>query len=115
MPLPFKYVAYCGQIWGQKNSVPILIEAFSKFSKSFPLLKLVLVGDNSKKELIKETTGAIEKLNISDKVIFTGLVKREMMPVILCNAEILVVSKPDNERNSGIWFSGYAWRCQCIC
>lgn len=100
-PYPFKYVAYCGQIWGQKDGVPILIEAFSKISKNFPQLKLVLVGDNSKKELIKETTGAIEKLNISGKVIFTGLVERDMMPVILCNAEILVVSKPDNERNSG--------------
>ena len=100
-PYPFKYVAYCGQIWGEKDGVPILIEAFSKVTKSFPLLKLVLVGDTSKKQLIKETTDAIEKLNISDKVIFTGLVEREMMPVILCNAEILVVSKPDNERNSG--------------
>ena len=38
---------------------------------------------------------------MQDKVIFTGLIEREMMPVILCNAEILVVSKPDNEQNSG--------------
>lgn len=100
-PYPFKYVAYCGQIWGQKDGVPILIEAFAKISNLFPELKLVLVGDNSKKDLIKETTGAVAKLNIQDKVVFTGLVERDMMPVILCNAEILVVSKPDNERNSG--------------
>ena len=97
----FKYIGYCGTISGNKDGVPILIEAFAKITHRFPELKLVLVGNNSNKAAIKETLDAIKQLNLTDKVIFTGLVDRNMMPVILCNAEILVVSKPDNEQNAG--------------
>ena len=100
-PYSFPYVGYCGTISGNKDGVPILIEAFAKIVDKFPALKLVLVGNNSNKAAIKETLDAVEKYKLQDKVIFTGLVEREMMPVILCNAEILVVSKPDNEQNSG--------------
>jgi glycosyltransferase involved in cell wall biosynthesis len=100
-PYPFPYVGYCGTISGNKDGVPILIEAFANISSQFPSLKLVLVGNNSNKAAIKETTDAIARFGLAEKVIFTGLVEREMMPVILCNAEILVVSKPDNEQNSG--------------
>jgi len=100
-PYPFPYIGYCGTISGNKDGVPILIEAFAYISDRFPLLKLVLVGNNSNKEAIKETLDTIERFHITDKVIFTGLIERNMMPVVLCNAEILVVSKPDNEQNSG--------------
>lgn len=100
-PYPFSYIGYCGTISGNKDGVPILIEAFASISNRFPDLKLVLVGNNSNKAGIKETIDAIDKYKVSDKVIFTGLIERDMMPVILCNAEILVVSKPDNEQNSG--------------
>lgn len=100
-PYSFPYIGYCGTISGNKDGVPVLIEAFSTITNKFPDLKLVLVGNNTNKTGIKETLDAIEKYKLSEKVIFTGLVEREMMPVILCNAEILVVSKPDNEQNSG--------------
>ena len=100
-PYSFPYVGYCGTISGNKDGVPILIEAFASITSAFPALKLVLVGNNSNKAAIKETLDVVEKYKLQDKVIFTGLIEREMMPVILCNAEILVVSKPDNEQNSG--------------
>lgn len=100
-PYSFPYIGYCGTISGNKDGVPILIEAFASITSKFPLLKLVLVGNNSNKTAIKETLDAISTFGVQDKVIFTGLVERDMMPVILCNAEILVVSKPDNEQNSG--------------
>lgn len=100
-PYPFPYIGYCGTISGNKDGVPILIEAFATITNKYPETKLVLVGNNSNKPAIKETLDAIEKYGLTNKVIFTGLVDRDMMPVILCNAEILVVSKPDNEQNSG--------------
>jgi glycosyltransferase involved in cell wall biosynthesis len=100
-PYPFPYIGYCGTISGNKDGVPILIEAFASITNKFPGLKLVLVGNNANKAAIKETLDAIEKYQLQDKVIFTGRIERDMMPVILCNAEILVVSKPDNEQNSG--------------
>ena len=100
-PYAFPYIGYCGTISGNKDGVPILIEAFAGIANRFPGIKLVLVGNNANKNAIKDTLDAIERLNLKDRVIFTGLVEREMMPVILCNAQILVVSKPDNEQNSG--------------
>jgi glycosyltransferase involved in cell wall biosynthesis len=100
-PYPFPYIGYCGTIGGEKDGVPILIEAFSKISPRFPEIKLVLVGNTSNKASIQDTLDAVEHFKLSDKIIFTGLIEREMMPGFLCNAEILVVSKPDNELNSG--------------
>lgn len=100
-PYPFPYIGYCGTISGNKDGVPILIEAFARIADRFPCVKLVLVGNNANKNAIKETLDAIDRLHLQDRVVFTGLVEREMMPVILCNAQILVVAKPDNEQNSG--------------
>ncbi len=100
-PYAFPYIGYCGTINGNKDGVPILVEAFARIANKFPQLNLVLVGRINSKESIKETTDAIEKHGLDKRVIFTGMVDREMMPVILGNAEILVVSKPDNEQNSG--------------
>ncbi len=100
-PYPFPYVGYCGTIGGNKDGVPILVEAFAKIAPRFPQLKLVLVGNNSNTAAIRETLDAIEQHRLQERVVFAGLVEREMMPVILCNAEILVVAKPNNELNSG--------------
>jgi glycosyltransferase involved in cell wall biosynthesis len=100
-PYDFPYIGYCGTIQGVKDGVPILIEAFAKITHHFPGLKLLLVGNNKNKELIKDTLDTIAKFSLDDKVVFTGHVSREIMPVLLGNAQILVVSKPDNEQNSG--------------
>jgi len=100
-PYPFPYVGYCGNLSGNKDGVPVLIEAFAIIKDRFPGLKLVLVGNDSNKTAIKETLDTISRFNITDRVVFTGLVERDMMPVILCNAAILVVAKPNNELNSG--------------
>ena len=100
-PYPFPYIGYCGTIGGNKDGVPLLIEAFAKIAGRFPKLKLVLVGNNADKIAIKETLDAINLYSLTDRIVFTGLVERHMMPVILCNAEILVVAKPNNELNTG--------------
>ena len=100
-PYPFPYVGYCGTNTGNKDGIPILIEAFANIENRFPHLKLVIVGNNSNKEAIKQTNDALTKFNLAEKVIFTGQIPRDLMPAILCNAEILVVSKPGNEQNSG--------------
>lgn len=97
----FPYIAYCGTMRGTKDGVPILVEAFSMLSKKFPSHKLLLIGNNTDKTAIKETIDTISKLNIQEKVVFTGLVDRNEMPNLLCHADLLVVSKPDNEQNSG--------------
>jgi glycosyltransferase involved in cell wall biosynthesis len=96
----FPYVAYCGTMSGDKDGLPILIQSFAKLSKNFPNHKLLLIGNNSDFDSAKKHSLMIEQSGIKDKVVFTGLVDREEMPQLLGNADILVVSKPDNLQNS---------------
>lgn len=100
-PYDFRYIAYCGTMRGTKDGLPILIEAFSMLTKKFPEYKLLLIGNNSDNYAIKDTLESIDRFNLEQKVIFTGLVDREDMPNLLGHADLLVVSKPDNEQNSG--------------
>jgi glycosyltransferase involved in cell wall biosynthesis len=97
----FPYIAYCGKMSGSKDGVPILVEAFAKLLNKFPSFKLLLIGDNSNKNDIKDTIDSINNFNLKDNVVFTGMVTREVMPRLLGNSRLLVVSKPDNEQNSG--------------
>lgn len=96
----FPYIGYCGTMSGNKDGIPILIQAFEKLVLDYPDYKLLLVGNNQKNK-IADTIKLIEKLNLQEKVVFTGLVDREEMPQLLGNARLLVLSKPDNEQNSG--------------
>ena len=97
----FPYIAYCGTMSGTKDCVPILIESFARLATDFKDIKLLLIGDNLNKLAIKDTLDTIEFFKIQDKVIFTGLVERDEMPSLLGNAKLLVLSKPNNEQNSG--------------
>lgn len=96
----FPYIAYCGTMSGDKDGMPILIQSFAKLTKHFPNHKLVLIGNNSDKDAINNIHRVIDQLEIQKKVVFTGFIKRDEMPHLLGNADLLVVSKPDNEQNS---------------
>ncbi len=96
----FPYVGYCGTMTGDKDGIQILIQAFSKLAANYPDHKLVLVGNNSK-DKIADILGLIEKLNMQEQIVFAGFVDRQKMPQLLGNARLLVLSKPDNEQNSG--------------
>lgn len=100
-PFDFPYIAYCGAMDVRKDGTPTLIKSFSKLLKTYPTIKLVLVGNNTNKNKIKETLQTINKENIQSNIIFTGIIGRKEMPTYLGNAELLVVAKPDNEQNSG--------------
>ena len=96
----FPYIAYCGTMSGDKDGVPILIRSFAKLTKHFPNHKLLLIGNSSDKVTFTSICRIIDELEIQEKVVFTGFVKRVEMPHLLGNADLLVVSKPDNEQNS---------------
>lgn len=97
----FSYIAYCGNMESKKDGLPILIESFAQLSEHFPNHKLLLIGENPNNLVMQHNLEIISKYNIENKVVFTGYVSRELMPQLLCHADLLVVSKPDNEQNSG--------------
>lgn len=97
----FPYIAYCGNMESTKDGLPILIESFAQLSLNFPSYKLLLIGQNTDSVETMKIINDISKFKIQDKVVFTGFINREEMPQLLNGAELLVVSKPDNEQNSG--------------
>lgn len=97
----FQYIAYCGNLGSKKDGIPLLIESFAKLSTNFPQYKLLLIGQNTNRMEINEVFNAIKKFNIENKVVFTGFVNRNDMPNLLGHADLLVISKPENEQNSG--------------
>lgn len=86
------YIAYCGSMGlnengESKDGVAILIEAFSMISKNYSGLRLCLIGEAEQQELML-LKDLIQRKKLEDKVIFTGVVDRHMMPIYLCNARI---------------------------
>jgi glycosyltransferase involved in cell wall biosynthesis len=91
-----KYIAYCGYMWGDKDGILILVEAFSRIHNLFPELYLYLIGDISNKKEYKNLIDKLETLGIKNKVVFTGNINRNDMPGYLCSAKLLVLSRPNN-------------------
>jgi glycosyltransferase involved in cell wall biosynthesis len=89
-----KYIAYCGDPSGNKDGVPILLEAFSLIAKKHPAVKLYIIGDSHRKDVLPALQKKVEKLNIGDRVVFTGKVNPEEMPKYLCNAAVLALARP---------------------
>jgi glycosyltransferase involved in cell wall biosynthesis len=93
-PFNFKYIAYCGTMYGNKDGLSDLITAYEIVRKKVDL-KLVLIGD-IKDERSKYVLDLINNLRLNDNVILTGSVNSANIPQYLMNAEILVLSRPDN-------------------
>lgn len=90
------YIAYCGILSEHKDGVDILIKSFSKISNKYPQLKLLLIGRGESEYVITKLKEFVHKLNLQDKVIFTGKVPPEEMPQLLNDAQILALARPNN-------------------
>ncbi|MBP9797553.1 glycosyltransferase family 4 protein [Candidatus Woesebacteria bacterium] len=69
---PQKYFLYIGTLQPRKN-IPTLIQAFSKFHKKHPDIKLAIIG--RKGWMYDSIFEEVKRLNIEDSIIFTGYVK----------------------------------------
>ncbi|MFQ6060490.1 MAG: glycosyltransferase family 4 protein, partial [Thermoplasmata archaeon] len=58
------------------------LRAVAAIQKRFPSLKLMIVGDGSRREEVEAT---ISDLNLSDSVTITGLVDNVFIPLSLCD------------------------------
>src|ERR1039457_3507744 len=52
IPLPKDYIAYCGNMYGDKDGIPVLLKAMKIIKKRFPKIKLLLIGENKNINLI---------------------------------------------------------------
>jgi len=91
-----KYIAYAGFLNQDKDGVLTLIESFYLVSMKHPDLKLYLIGQAPGEDELKRVTDKIAECNLQEKVIITGNVNREELPILLCNATILALARPSS-------------------
>jgi glycosyltransferase involved in cell wall biosynthesis len=96
-----EYIAYCGDMRNNKDGIPILVEAFKLVSDKYTGIKLYLIGETRGIAEVEEFKRQALYLGISEKIVFTGKVSRDDMPQYLCNATVLVLSRPRNKQAEG--------------
>lgn len=95
------YIAYCGSLAGNKDGVPILIKSFALLISNFPNLILYIIGSSSNSEDLYNLKELVSTLGIQNSVNFCGVVHRDKMPELLCNATILALARPSSLQTKG--------------
>ncbi len=94
------YIAYCGNMAGNKDGVMNLIEAFDIASKQIKDVKLLLIGGSSTPEdLVRIKEYAKDKGD--GRIIFYGRATREEIPQLLVNAKVLALARPSSLQSTG--------------
>lgn len=94
------YIAYCGNMGGNKDGVMNLIDAFDEASRKLKDIKLLLIGGSS-------VPGDFEKLQDyaidkgDGRIVFYGKASRDEMPQLLVNAKALALARPSSLQSTG--------------
>ena len=95
------YIAYCGDMGGNKDGLWDLIEAYRMFYQKHPDVKLYLIGDTKDVRQYEALQNKVHSLGLEKEVVFTGRIDREQMPSYLCQAVALVLARPNNYQAQG--------------
>lgn len=93
------YIAFVGVMNNIKDGVDILIEGFHRIANDFPKHSLYLVGPWQ-----PDTSGhmkQIEDLGLTSRVFWMKTYPRDTIPAIICNADLLVLPRPDSKQAQG--------------
>jgi glycosyltransferase involved in cell wall biosynthesis len=96
-----QYIAYCGVLNNEKDGVDILIDAFVLLVKEFPDINLYLIGNAASDEEHELYLEKVIQNNLTERIIFTGLVSKNKIPELLCNASLLVLPRPESIQADG--------------
>lgn len=94
------YIAYCGDMAGNKDGVVNLIEAFDIASKKINGVKLLLIGGSSNSDEFAKIRQYAESLN-NERIVFYGRADRDEIPQLLVNAKALALARPSSLQSSG--------------
>ena len=94
------YIAYCGNMAGNKDGVLNLIEAFKIASKEIPDVNLLLIGGSSNQEDWERIVKAV-KDSENENIILHGKAARDDMPSLLKNAKALALARPSGLQSAG--------------
>lgn len=93
------YLSYVGVMNDNKDGVSILIEAFASIHSYFPNHKLYLIGGWNHDT--PHHLRLISQYNLENKVIWKGEYPRNQIPNIICNADLLVLPRPNSKQAEG--------------
>jgi len=99
--VPENYITYCGNLFGDKDGVDILIKAFAKISRKYSNYKLQLIGNINDDMGFLQLKKFITETKLTDRIIFTGFIERNLLPPLLMNSAVLVLARPDNIQSRG--------------
>lgn len=94
------YIAYCGDMAGNKDGVVNLIEAFDEASKKISDVTLLLIGGSSDPTELIKIQEKVKSLNNS-RIVFYGRADRTEIPQLLVNARALALARPSSMQSSG--------------
>ncbi|EKB49149.1 glycosyltransferase family 4 protein [Cecembia lonarensis] len=101
-PLPefqSPYIAFVGVMNDAKDGVSNLIKAFNSIKDKFPSHKVYLVGAWNYDTPIH--LQLIKDLGLAKRVFWMKEYSREQIPNIICNADLLVLPRPDSKQAQG--------------
>jgi len=94
------YIAYCGDIGGNKDGVRNLIHAFSLVEDKYPELMLLLIGGTKNIADLEQLKNYSIELK-TKRVCFLGQVDRNKIPSLLSNSKLLALARPNSLQSTG--------------
>ena len=94
------YIAYCGDMSGDKDGVVNLIDAFDKASYTIHDVSLLLIGGSSKPNELSKIKQHMTALN-NNRIVFYGRADRTEIPHLLVNAKALALARPSSYQSLG--------------
>jgi glycosyltransferase involved in cell wall biosynthesis len=101
-PLPefqSPYIAFVGVMNDAKDGVSNLIKAFNSIKDTFPFYKVYLVGPWNYDTPIH--LQLIKDFGLEERVFWMKEYPRDAIPCIICNADLLVLPRPDSKQAQG--------------
>jgi glycosyltransferase involved in cell wall biosynthesis len=97
-----EFITYCGNLGhNNKDGLPDLIKAYNIVQKKYPTIKLKIIGSSRNENDIILLKKLVKSLDLEEKVIFTGNVYRDEIPIHLCKSKVLALSRPNNKQAEG--------------
>jgi len=94
------YIAYCGDMAGNKDGVINLIEAFDKASSIIKDVNLLLIGGSSNKNDLEKVISLVSSKS-NKRIILFGKATRDQIPALLKNASVLALARPSSLQSTG--------------
>lgn len=74
---------------GPEKNIPFLLKSFKKISSKYPNICFMVAGDGPSKKMLENQTA---KLGLKERVIFTGEIPRQKIPLYYAAADIFLFS-----------------------